>query len=220
MDNDSSKYKVPASEDYEPGSNEGVLKNYLGIKKEKLIHDAEYQEYLKAQDLLSDSFDRSHKFTDQDICKIHKLWLGDIYPFAGKYRTVGMSKDGFPFAAPNLIPKLMKDFSDEYLSKYTPCNFQDLDDLSHALGVVHVELILIHPFREGNGRTARLFADLMALQAGKPQLIYTLIDQVQNKVGFEKYIKAIHAGHAGNYQPITDLFRRLIEDTLKKSGYL
>jgi cell filamentation protein len=62
------------------------------------------------------------------------------------------------------------------------------------LGVIHVELIVIHPFREGNGRTARLLADLMAMQANQPSLNFSSIDQTENKKGFEEYIISIHAG--------------------------
>jgi cell filamentation protein len=50
--------------------------------------------------------------------------------------------------------------------RYTPCRFQNPDEIAHALAEVHVELVLIHPFPDGNGRIARLLSTLMALQAG------------------------------------------------------
>jgi cell filamentation protein len=56
------------------------------------------------------------------------------------------------------------------LGEYTPCRFDAIDMQAAALAVVHGELILIHPFREGNGRCARLLAMLMGLQAGLPTL--------------------------------------------------
>ena len=105
-----------------------------------------------------------------------------------------MEKDGFPFAASERIEKLMQKLEQDYLKKYTPCHFADASQLAYALGVVHVELILIHPFREGNGRTARLLADLMAMQANKPSLNYSSIDRTENLDGFNTYILAIHAG--------------------------
>jgi cell filamentation protein len=80
--------------------------------------------------------------------------------------------------------------------------------------VVHVELILIHPFREGNGRAARLLADLMALEAKRPSLNYSLIDQTENKQGFEKYILAIHAAVSGNYEPIKNIFKSLLVQSM------
>jgi len=70
------------------------------------------------------------------------------------------------FAAPAHIPQLMDAFQRELLEKYTPCIFDSRQDVIAALAIVHTELILIHPFREGNGRLARLLATLMALLAG------------------------------------------------------
>lgn len=115
----------------------------------------------------------------------------NIYPFVGHYRNVLLSKGDFLFASPLRIPQLMIELKNKYLSKYTPCHFADINDLFFAIGIIHVELILIHPFRDGNGRTARLVADLMALQARKPPLNYSLIDQINNAKGFTQYIQAI-----------------------------
>ena len=81
------------------------------------------------------------------------------------------------------------------------------------MGIVHVEFILIHPFREGNGRTGRLLADLMAMQAKKPPINYASIDQTQNPEGFSRYILSIHAGLAGNYSPIQAIFKLLMEQS-------
>ncbi len=150
----------------------------------------------------------------EDICDIHDFWLADIYPSAGKYRRVDMSKEGFPFAQSNFIEKLMTKLESDFLAKYTPCHYSDLDQLALALGIVHVELILIHPFREGNGRTARLLADLMAIQAKMPPLNYISIDQTTNQEGFKQYILAIHAGFSGNYEPIKDIFKMLIKQSV------
>lgn len=207
----SDRYKVPSEEDYELGSKE-VLKNYLGITKKLEIEAAEFQKFKEAEAELIKIFDFNHRFTAQDICNIHELWLGDIYAFAGKYRSVMMSKDGFPFAAPNCIAAAMKVFEKKYLAQYTPCHFRDDNELALALGITHVELILIHPFREGNGRTARLLADLMMLQANRPMLNFTLIDQFYNPDGFKDYILAIQASVGEEYGAIKEIFLRLIRE--------
>lgn len=207
------RYCVPTDEDSEPGSNGEVLKNYLGIKTLDEISTLEEQELKRTELELLKIFDADHQFTAEDICNIHELWLGDIYPSAGKYRTVSMSKGDFPFAAPQHIETSMQEFERKYLAKYTPCHYNDLNDLANALGIIHVELIVIHPFREGNGRTARLLADLMTIQANKPPLNFSYIDQTKNENGFKEYILAIHAGVAGNYEPIQNIFRILLEQS-------
>jgi len=116
----------------------------------------------------------SHRFTSSDICKIHEIWLGPIYSWAGRYRQVNLSKGQFPFAAARQIPKLMEDFEKGPLHEYTPCNFTAVEKVVRAIALVHTELILIHPFRDGNGRVGRLLSFLMALQAKLPPLDFTL----------------------------------------------
>jgi cell filamentation protein len=210
----SGRYCVPTDEDFEPDSNNEVLKNYLSIKSNDQIAVLEEQELKRTELELVKIFDASHGFTAEDICNIHELWLGDVYPSAGKYRTVAMSKDGFPFAAPTRIETAMLTFEKNYLTKYTPCHYDDSPQLAYALGIVHVELIVIHPFREGNGRTARLLADLMTMQANKPPLNFASIDQTKNEKGFRQYILAIHAGLSGNYEPITEIFKVLLKQSI------
>jgi cell filamentation protein len=124
-----------------------------------------------------------------------------------------MSKDGFPFAAPQFIANSMRDFEVKFLKKYTPCKFTKDEDLAHALGVVHVEFIIIHPFREGNGRVARLLANLMALQAERSILNYEPIDRTINPTGYSDYIKAIHKGVDLDYERIQNIFLDLLKAT-------
>lgn len=203
------RYGVPTDEDFEQDSNNEVLKNYLGIKSEKEIEALEEQELERAELELIKLYDEHHQFTANDICNIHKLWLGDIYPSAGKYRTVRMEKSGFPFAMSERIPMLMQELENKYLKKYTPYK-SALAELPYALAVIHVELILIHPFREGNGRVARLLADLITMQAKQSPLNFSLIDQTKDNNNFNEYILAIHAGLKGDYTPMENIFKKLL----------
>lgn len=207
---ENNRYFVPEDENFEPGSNGQVLKNLLGIKDKEEIEYAEETELERVGLELIRLYSEDYQFTALDIQQIHELWLSNIYPFAGRYRTVSMSKAGFPFAAPNLIEKLMGDLESKFLKQYTPCNFSG-DKLTEALGVVHIELIIIHPFREGNGRVARLLANLMAMQADYPALNFSPIDKTETMRGFNKYIEAIHHGFNGNYEPIKKIFSKILE---------
>lgn len=207
------RYVVPEDEDFEPDSDNSVLRNLLGIKNHLIIEQVEAQELMRVGLELVEVYEERYQFLAEDICNIHELWLAAIYPFAGKYRTVMMSKDGFPFANPERIPKLMTDFESKCLKKYTPCfGLSDLD-LAEALGIVHVEFIVIHPFREGNGRVARMLSNLMALQAGKDMIDYTPIDKTVNPTGYNSYIMSIHEGFCGNYEKIKNIFFGLLKQT-------
>ncbi len=208
------RYSIPENEGYEPNSNDEVLKNYLHVTSKQKMDQIEANELQRAELELEEIVEQNQIFTIDDICNFHELWLGDIYSFAGKYRTVSMSKAGFPFAAPNFIPKLMQEFENNFLKKYTPCHEADMNTLAAILGSTHAELIIIHPFREGNGRLSRLLANLMAMQADMPQLNYASIDQLNNPNGFQNYIKAIHAAFSGNTAPIQTIFYKLLEDSI------
>jgi cell filamentation protein len=91
---------------------------------------------LKATEEMFDSFDQDHYFSADDICSMHRAWLGSIYSWAGSYRQVMMSKGGFPFAAPAYIPKLMDNF-EKNLARQTPGHGDD-DTVALSLAIVHV----------------------------------------------------------------------------------
>jgi cell filamentation protein len=195
---------------YAPGSRKRVLKNIQGIKSKREMDDIESRELLRTTSHLIDMYDSGHRFTAQGICFMHHTWLKDIYTWAGRYRSVTMSKGGFTFAAPAFIPRLMDEFERKILSRYTPCHSLSEKELVGALSIVHVELLLIHPFREGNGRVARLLASLMALQAGRPLLDFR---SIKGKRKME-YFGAVQAGLSKDYQPMGKIFSDVIRRTL------
>ncbi len=96
----------------------------------------------------------------------------------------------------------------------SPLRTTDLDSLSRSLAVVHGELVLIHPFRDGNGRCARLLATLMALQAGLPPLDFGNLEGR----GRRRYFAAIGAVLAGEYESLSALFRATIERSLRAAA--
>ena len=65
---------------HEPGSHRLVLKNMLGIKKKSEMDRLEAIALKQAEDLVFRKYGARHCFTAKDICQMHKLWLGRIYP--------------------------------------------------------------------------------------------------------------------------------------------
>jgi len=124
-----------------------------------------------------------------------------------------MGKGGFQFAAAHLIPGLMVDFEKNYLSRYTPCDNMNKDELSEALAICHVEFIIIHPYREGNGRLGRLLVTVMALQARMPALEFAVLENEK-----DRYIGAIHAGHSGDYASMTQIFSEILDFSLQQAS--
>lgn len=200
--------------EYQPGSENKVLLNKLGIIDPEEMDDIELQLLEQLYESVMNSVSVDQIITVSELCEWHRKWLGNVYEWAGKIRSVNMSKGNFSFAAVQQIPRLLAELDKSYLSVYTPCN--ELNDLAlvEALSIIHVEFILIHPFREGNGRLARLLANVMALQAGKSEIDFGSWDQ--NK---DAYFASIHAGLGGNYKPMEDLFRQVLLDSQKESDF-
>jgi cell filamentation protein len=198
---------------FEPGSNGLVLKNLIGIMSKHVMDEAEARALEQAMDTLVRAYSETHRFTAMDLCDCHRTWLGNVYEWAGRYRRVNVSKDGFPFAAAAQVPVLMDQFERDVLRRYTPCTFADRADVVHALAETHVELVLIHPFRDGNGRLARVLSSLMALQAGLPLLDFSLMAGT----GKTAYIAAIQAGLDKHYAPMERLFEKVIEQSRSSS---
>lgn len=159
-----------------------------------------------ATDAFVRRFDEGHRFTAKDLSDMHRVWLGSIYAWAGEYRKVNISKDGFPFAMAARVPALMNGWEEGVLKRHTPCRPGSVTHVAAALAEVHVELVLIHPFRDGNGRMARTLASLMAAQARLPLLDFSSIAGRRRN----QYFTAVQAGMDHDYGPMTGIFEELI----------
>lgn len=207
-----SRYEPAGVEsEFEPGSRGRVLRNRLGITKVRDMQLAESQMLLLAQRKAIEAYAADHRFSSADIRELHRTWLRPIYDWAGEYRRVNLAKGGFQFANARLIPDLMAKLERQVLAKHTPCTEGSVDSVASALAIVHAELILIHPFRDGNGRLARMLATLMALQARLPALKFSSFEGS----GKRAYIAGIHAALGDNYRPLTAAFAKAIDRTRK-----
>lgn len=189
------------------GDEENILKNKLGIKDVKTLEDTETL-------LLSDAYEHFFekiekyeiKFNLELIFEIHKFFLAPLYSWAGKIRTVEISKDGILFASYSQITKALKTF-EKLLNKNLPKSGNNKKEVAKKLAIIHCEFNAIHPFREGNGRTIRLFLDLIAVKVG-----FDIIDFGKSKR--DTYIAACIAGMQQKY----DLMERLFYKGLKKNN--
>lgn len=175
------------------------LPNLQGLTHAEEIAEAEFEGFLMAEIMLTEQLTQTTRFDCKYIRHIHKLALGKLYSFAGKYRTVNMSKGGFLFPSSLFIPQSMQTFEEEILSKL-PDIYPDKTQLIKDVALVHGELLFIHPFREGNGRTARIMANLMVRKQGCDGLRF-------EKINFKEYVIAVQHVSEKNYIPM----ERIIE---------
>ena len=201
--------------EFEPGSRNRVLRNLLGIRSVREMDREETLALTRAQDNFNRTYSADHRFTANDIFEFHRTWLGEIYEWAGNYRQVNVSKGRFTFAAASQIPRLMQNFESEVLRRCTPCNTMTGEEVISALAETHVELMLIHPFREGSGRVGRILATLMALQAGLPLLDFSSIRDKKK----QQYFAAVRAGLDRNYQSMRNMFTEVIAKSRVTSSF-
>lgn len=145
-----------------PGTN--VLKNKLDIKDNKRLEELEnalvvFKIYsLRKQGITGD-------FSKEHLQSIHKYLLEDLYYFAGEFRKENIAKDDFRFADARYIEQEL-DKIEESLKKENYLYGLDKESLSKRLAYYLAELNVIHPFREGNGRTTREYIRQLALKNG------------------------------------------------------
>ena len=192
---------------YQPGSNDKVLLNKLGITDSAEMDDIELDLLEQLYDAVLADVEEDQTICVADIFDWHRKWLGNVYEWAGKQRSVNLGKGEFYFAAAQQIPYCLQELDAKTLSQYTPCNTFYDEPLIEAIAIVHVEFILVHPFREGNGRIARLLANVMSLQANKPELDFTSWDADR-----EHYFLAIQAGMGSDYEPMKKFVKQAIRD--------
>jgi cell filamentation protein len=181
-------------------------KDKLGITNINELKKAETSALTAAFDRLIGMYGPAHRFTSADITAIHKVWLGGIYDWAGEYRQLNATDGEISFASPSQIPRLMEALEKGPLHRNTPCNFMSVDRVIRAVAEVYVELVLIHPFRGGNRRTARVLVSLIASQAGLPVLDFTDMEGKRR----DDYTSAINRGLYGDFKPMEELFGQII----------
>jgi cell filamentation protein len=115
-----------------------------------------------------------------------------------------MSKGGFLFPAAKFLPSIIEEFEKDFLE---PLSFpsKDYQEMIKQVALIHAELLFIHPFREGKGRTARLFVDLIALKSGFERFNFEKIDEKK----MADYIAAVQSAADKNYEPMITLFKSL-----------
>ena len=145
-----------------PDSN--VLKNKLNIRDNKLLKTAEEEiTLIKQMELLKNPI--KGNFSKAHLMNIHKFIFEDIYSFAGKIRREQISKADTMFYPPNLIDRELNNVFAKIKEKNMLKEI-DKEKVFDSLAYVMAELNIIHPFREGNGRTIREFIRLIAKRMG------------------------------------------------------
>ncbi|TWS95400.1 protein adenylyltransferase Fic [Streptococcus sp. sy018] len=144
-----------------------VLDNKLGLTNSAELARMEEQISKKAAAQL---FDTGELFnfevgTFKGLSQIHKVLFDDIYDFAGKIRHVNIAKDNFQFA-----PRIYLEQSLNYIDKLPHKTFDEIVDK-------YADMNVAHPFREGNGRSMRIWLDCMLRDSLQKVVDWNQIDK-------------------------------------------
>lgn len=151
-----------------------VLENKLSIKNQIELNKTEERiSKQKAKELYDSGYiDKIEIGTFKGLATIHKYLFEDIYYFAGKIRDVNIAKNNFRFA-----PLMYLDVSLKNIDKMPQDTYEHIIEK-------YVEMNVAHPFREGNGRSMRIWLDLILKKE-----IKKVIDW--NKIDKEEYLSAM-----------------------------
>lgn len=153
-----------------------ALENKLGITDSATL--ARTEEKLskeKAVKLLEHGIlDKQKAGSFQALAEIHKYLFEDIYDFAGKIRTVNIAKGGFRFA-----PVMYLESSLENIEKMPQSDFDSIVEK-------YVEMNIAHPFREGNGRSMRIWLDMMFRKELSMAVDWSRIDKEDYLLAMER----------------------------------
>ena len=128
-----------------------MLKNKLGIDNPiELAKEEERITKIKARQLFeTKKLDTFEVGTFSGLAQIHKYLFEDVYDFAGKIRTENISKSNFRFASVMYLEEALRK-----IDEMPQSNFSEIIEK-------YVEMNIAHPFREGNGRSTRIWLDMI-----------------------------------------------------------
>ncbi len=153
-----------------------MLENKLGINNAiELAQVEEKMTKLKAIKLfemkLLDSFEVG---TFKGLSEIHEYLFGDIYEFAGKIRKENISKSNFRFASVMYL--------EEALKKIDSMQQSNFDEIIEK----YIEMNIAHPFREGNGRSTRIWLDAILKKEMNQVIDWSKVDKEDYLLAMER----------------------------------
>lgn len=187
---------------YQYTNKAGVLHNLANIEDEKILLA---YESLKVSKRVEELFENPIKIKGADsLLVIHHYLFQDVYEWAGKVRTVNISKDGKPFFDGERFNTAFQ-YIDNLIAEYKAIRKTNKRELAQKLAEILDNVNYLHPFREGNGRTQREFMRLLALEKG----LKLNLNPPDNIDIYERYMQGTINS---DVKMLTDLIVRLISE--------
>ncbi len=211
-DDPASRYSASGTENEYMDEAKTVLKNKKSITDLQTLYIEEEKGLARAYEILLSEVRSNTPLTSELIRYAHGVVFGNLYEWAGRWRTVTISKSGVTWPPPDYLEGAMRSFERDVLEKYSASALGDEKYFCEALGHVQGEFLAIHPLREGNARTIKLVTDLLAVQSGRLPLVFDESDE-----GRTHYINAAKAAMLQDYKPISGVIETALKRALKLS---
>ena len=185
-------------DEYYPGTS--VLTNLEDIRDTEELLERETELQLAAYETIFTSFDETLTPDLPFFYYLHHLTFSPLFVWAGRPRTVGISKGGTPFCPPQNIDAMMSALFAE-LGREDWLSGLGAGPFTERAAYYACEINAVHPFREGNGRAIRFYLDVLSARTRGDIFDWTL-------AGEEEYLRACVAGFGGDYGPMIAVLRR------------
>lgn len=196
----SNSYKYIDSEFTYVDPKSGILKNLVDINE---AEDLLFFESVAVTKRISELYIKPIKIVGiESLFSIHKQLFQDIYAWAGKERTVEISKDGKQFFPISNFENAFR-YIDGLISDFKKIKRSDKDKIAESLAQILDNINYLHPFRDGNGRVQREFIRMLALEKG----IDLNLNPPDNKDVYERYMQ-------GTIKSDTKILKELILDLI------
>ena len=181
-----------------------IIEEGMTVGGKSITETLEAKNHPEAIKFVERLVDAKSELTEEVILQLHKLIMSNITEDAGHYRTTGVKITGATFMPPP--SSQVKPRIDELL-KWLRENPDELTPIELA-AVFHHRFVQIHPFSEGNGRTARLLMNALLMKAEYP-FIATV-----PKLDRSKYLKTLAEADSGNTSNFVNFIARCAEKAL------
>ena len=161
--------------------------------------------------------DQDVKITSALVCKLHEVSFAWIFPkWAGRYRKIQVTISGkeTPFYAqvPEMMFNLCQDLDERLKHLPNPETDNYIVEVVKLLAWFQHQFVLIHPFQDYNGRTARMLTIFLLLKLNLPPIEI----KIENEFDRKRYINALKKADKGNISFLEDIISRTLLESLSK----
>ena len=173
-----------------PEEREGLIPTYITLR-----HELNEAEQIGIEEANRWAFGRRRDVLDENFLKgLHKRMFGQVWRWAGQYRTTGRNIGVDAYRIGTELHQLLDD-----VRYWVAHQTYEADEIAVRF---HHRLVAIHPFPNGNGRHARLAADLLAVQLGAARLTWGRANLVEPKETRQAYVTALRAADDHDIAPL------------------